>query len=226
MKSKVTLEEKVKQVLEYITGNMTLNEAASKIGVAGPTLSVWTEQYYKYGLNSLFPKISEAMISDTDKQEAVKKYIEGTSLFQVAYDYHVGTNVLKKWIKQYNASINDGGTEMSKGTISIEMKIKIAKYCLEHDINYGATAAKFKQSYQNVYSWTKKYAANGEDGLKDLRGKNKKATRLKKLDADKDLEAQLAAKDREIHLLHMENDYLKKLAELSNKINVGKKTKK
>ena len=226
MKCKVTVEDKVRQVLEYITSETTLQEAGAKIGVTEPELHQWVTKYRLYGLNSLYPKIHEAMVPEEERKRAVQEFNDGVPLKQLACDYRVQIRVLKKWISQYNQSNDNGGTIMSKSTVSIEKKIEIAKYCLAHDKNYVETATKYGLSYQNVYLWTKKYMTLGVEGLKDLRGKNKKATRIKQLDAEKDLEAQLAERDRRIHLLEMENDYLKKLSELSKKINLGKKTKK
>ena len=93
---------------------------------------------------------------------------------------------------------------MSKSTVSIEKKIEIANYCLAHECNYLETANKFEVSYQNVYAWTKKYASIS---------KEEQNTDIK----ENDLEAQLVEKDRRIHLLEMENDYLKKLAQAIKK---------
>lgn len=55
---------------------------------------------------------------------------------------------------------------------SIEERIKIVEYCITHNRDYKDTASLFDVSYSQVYSWVKKYDANGEDGLLDKRGHN------------------------------------------------------
>ena len=53
---------------------------------------------------------------------------------------------------------------------SREERQKIAKECLENGKNYGETAQKYNVSYQQVYTWVKKFSQMGEAGLEDRRG--------------------------------------------------------
>lgn len=53
---------------------------------------------------------------------------------------------------------------------SIEERKKIVESCITHNRDYKGTASLFDISYSQVYSWVKKYDANGEDGLLDKRG--------------------------------------------------------
>ena len=74
--------------------------------------------------------------------------------------------------------------------------------------NYALTAKKFHCSYGQVYSWVKKYEAQGIEGLYDRRGQNKPAdelTELEKLKAENRL-LKAQAKQQQ-----MEIDFLKKL---------------
>ena len=50
-------------------------------------------------------------------------------------------------------------------------RLKIAKECLENGKDYGAMALKYQVSYQQVRTWTLRYAEQGEAGLEDRRGK-------------------------------------------------------
>lgn len=61
-------------------------------------------------------------------------------------------------------------------------RIQIVQYCLDYDKNHVKAAAKFNCSYQQVYSWTQKYLADGEAGLIDRRGKRKQPEELSELD--------------------------------------------
>ena len=56
---------------------------------------------------------------------------------------------------------------------TIEERMEIVQYCIEHDRNYKDTASLYDVSYSQVYSWVKKYDADGEDGLSDKRGHHK-----------------------------------------------------
>jgi len=47
---------------------------------------------------------------------------------------------------------------------TLEERLEIVLYCLEHGKNYSQTASKFQCSYQQVWNWVKKYMENGEDG--------------------------------------------------------------
>ena len=52
-----------------------------------------------------------------------------------------------------------------------EERVRIARECLENECNYEEIARKYNVSYQQVYSWTKKYQELGDVGLEDRRGK-------------------------------------------------------
>ena len=76
---------------------------------------------------------------------------------------------------------------------TIEERREIVKYCIEHNRNYKETAGIYDVSYSQVYSWVKKYDANGEEALTDKRGCHKT--------------------DDELELLHRENARLKRKLE-------------
>lgn len=52
----------------------------------------------------------------------------------------------------------------------------IVKDFLETGMSYKETASKHQVSYNNVYSWVKKYQQFGPDGLTDSRGRRKPDT--------------------------------------------------
>ena len=98
---------------------------------------------------------------------------------------------------------------------SMDERIKIVSYCIANDKNYGETAEKFNVSYQQVYSWIKKYTARGIEGLEDRRGRSEPIVRpvtdIEKLKAELELEK---AKNQR---LQVENDFLKKLEEIERR---------
>lgn len=71
---------------------------------------------------------------------------------------------LRYWILKYNDHEKlkvprTGGTPiMTNGRKNTyNERVKIVKYCIEHQNNYAETAQKYHVSYQQVYSWTTKY---------------------------------------------------------------------
>ena len=101
---------------------------------------------------------------------------------------------------------------MNKGRKTTqEERVEIVAFCIEHGKDYGLAMEKYGVSYQQIYSWVRKYESKGVEGLADRRGKAKPEDALTEADRlrmeNKILQAKL--KDME-----MENKLLKKLREL------------
>jgi transposase len=56
---------------------------------------------------------------------------------------------------------------------AIRKRKEIVEYCIKHKHDYKGTASIYDVSYNQVYSWVKKYDENGEEGLSDKRGHHK-----------------------------------------------------
>lgn len=124
----------------------------------------------------------------------VEEYIDGVaSITDLTAKYRIGSEtVLSKWIKLYNANkelkdyIPKREVYMAEARrkTTIEERKEIVEYCLTHDRDYKGTASIFSVSYNQVYSWVKKYDVAGEEGLTDKRGRQKtdeEADELKRL---------------------------------------------
>ena len=96
-----------------------------------------------------------------------------------------------------------------------EEKLAIVKDCLENDSNYGETAIKYSVSYQQVYTWVKKFRKLGEAGLEDRRGK-RIATQEPRTELE-EMKIKMAQLEHENYMLRMERDLLKKLDELERR---------
>ena len=94
---------------------------------------------------------------------------------------------------------------------TLEERIAIAEACLESGKDYGAIAQKYNVSYQQVYTWTKKYEELGSVGLEDRRGK-----RTKDQEPRTELE-ELKIVKHQLYLAEMERDLLKKLEEIERR---------
>ncbi len=105
---------------------------------------------------------------------------------------------------------------MTKGRETTpEERLIIARECIAGGNNYGAVALKYQVSYQQVYTWVKKYRAMGEAGLEDRRGR--RAGTLPSRTPEEELRDKIAQLERKNFDLEMENALLKKVRELERR---------
>ena len=155
------------------------------------------------------------------KLQAVQDYLTGKgSLRQICKQYEIRDNrQLRHWVLCYNGhkdfkerSGARGEIYMTKGRKTTqEERAQIVAFCIEHGKDYALTVETYQVSYQQIYSWVRKYEATGVDGLVDRRGKAKPEDELTEAERlrqeNKILQARLKDKEMEIALL-------KKLREL------------
>ena len=103
---------------------------------------------------------------------------------------------------------------------SQEERQKIAKECLENGKNYEETAQKYDVSYQQVYTWVKKFSQFGEAGLEDRRGQ--RIAQQSPRTAEEELKARIVQLEHENYMLKMERDLLKKVKKLERRDRWGK----
>ena len=86
-----------------------------------------------------------------------------------------------------------------------EERIAIVDYCFKYNHDYKATAEIYDVSYNQVYSWVKKYDEVGEEGLSDKRGRHKTDGEIDEFEKlrreNKRLKHQLEEKDMTVELL-------------------------
>ena len=155
------------------------------------------------------------------KLQAVQDYLTGKgSLRQICRQYGIkDKRQLRNWISWYNGHKEfkertgaRGEIYMTKGRKTTqEERSQIVAFCIEHGKDYALTVETYQVSYQQIYSWVRKYEANGVDGLVDRRGKAKPEDELTEAERlrqeNRMLQAKLKDKEMEIALL-------KKLREL------------
>lgn len=98
-----------------------------------------------------------------------------------------------------------------KRKLSYEERLQAVLYCIGQQLNYRQTSEQYKITYQQIYSWVKKYQEQGEAGLLDRRGKRRPVSEYS---TEEKAEAKLRQLEAENRRLQMENDFLKKLREL------------
>lgn len=149
------------------------------------------------------------------KLTVVQEYLSGKgSLRELAKKHQIGDKSrIREWIQCYNGhkefkrpSVARGALYMTKGKKTTQQeRAEIVAFCLEHGKDYLLTVEQFGVSYQQIYSWVRKYEEKGIDGLADGRGRTKpesEMTDTEKLQAQvRMLEAQLRDKEMEIELL-------------------------
>ena len=221
---KVSPENKLKAVQEYLAGQGSIQTIAAKYGVTKTPFRHWISKYKAFGDKAFLRTGSNASYSLEFKRKVVQSYLNGEgSLEELTTRFKIpSSSTVKQWILKYNNS-HDGLKAYNSGRnlimtngrkTTLEERIEIVKYCIEHQNNYNEAADKFSVSYQQVYSWCRKYEIKGIDGLQDKRGRKKpddEMSEIEKLRAEnKLLQAQIRRKE-------LENIFLKKLEEIERR---------
>ena len=222
-RGKVTPEERIEAAKACAEGRMSQAEAARRLGLHKSTVEEWVKRYKANGVLAFKEQEHNSVYTEELKGGAVREYLEGKgSLKEISAKYGIrGTVQLRDWIKVYNSGRDysrkmSGGSRMKQGRETTqEERIAIAKDCLENGGNYGETAIKYKVSYQQVYTWVKKFKELGEAGLEDRRGQ-----RISAQEPRSELEQakiEIAELKHKLYMAEMERDLLKKLDELERR---------
>ena len=218
-----SLENKIKVLQALENGDYTISELESIYKVNNDSIYDWVYKYEKYGVEGLKENISWSRFSKEIKLQAVKDHLSGEySLREIARKYEIAsTSTLRRWIKKYNShrELKDTSKErtssMTKGRkTSWAERIQIVLDCLGNGKDYQTTAETYEVSYQQVYQWVKKYEDDGEEALKDKRGRNKDETELT---PEEMVQLQMKKLERENERLRAENLFLKKLEEIERR---------
>lgn len=218
-KFKYLPEDKIQAAKDYLSGRKSTKEICSELGIRynsnkGNIVRIWARKYQELGEMSFYDKPHNKSYSSRLKIEAVESYLRGEGSKQdICFKYEIlSPSILGRWIKKYNSNIelkdykSKWEVYMAKGRkISKEERVEIVKYCINNERNYKEAADKYKVSYNQVYTWVKKYDSNGDAGLIDKRGHHKKddeVDELERLRRDNNrLKRQLEEKDMVVELL-------------------------
>lgn len=218
-RSKFTPEFKIEAVLKFLNGNDSKLYISKIYGISNTTLENWIRIYQSYGSDGFY-RTGNNHYSKELKLFAVQDYIGGKgSLAEICKKYKIlDKRQLRDWIKVYNGHKKfkghnrSGGKLMTKGrNTTIKERIEIVTDCIGCNNDYNGIAEKYSVSYQQVYTWVKKFKEHGADGLIDRRGKEKPEDKLTDVDRLKAENKRLEAEKRR---LQMELDLIKKLREL------------
>ncbi|QNT44251.1 helix-turn-helix domain-containing protein [Lactobacillus kefiranofaciens] len=223
-KNKYSFVQKKWAVKQYLNGNMSAVEIAKRLNMPKTErnqILAWVHQYQSNQVAFLSHARHNNHYSKELKERGVQEYLAGKiSLPSLANKYGIRSYAtIRKWIPKYNSHIENQNYNphpevyMAKArkTTTQQERIQIVQYCLNHDKNYSEAAVKFNCSYQQVYSWTQKYLANGETGLTDNRGKHKQLEELTELDL---ANRRIKELERKLKEEQDKNEFLKKLNQL------------
>ena len=212
---------KLERVQEYLRGDGSYESIAKAYGIDHSSLELWVAAYREHGIDAFSSDKENRRYSHEFKAMCVDAVLSGKlSIRACVVKYGISdTHVLRNWISKYNANRElkdyDPKREVymadARRKTTIEERREIVKYCIEHGRDYKGTAATYDVSYTQVYSWVRKFDANGEDALVDRRGHHKtddevdelerlrrENQRLKRLLQERDMTVELLKKVKEL----------------------------
>jgi len=214
-RSRINYSKKIEAVEKYLRGEGSQDSVAREYGVGQTTLQEWIANYEAMGPSGLVPVHTNNRYSIELKTAAVEAYLRGEgSQLEISKRYNIRSRTqLRDWITLYNghrdlrATGGRGrGIYMTKGRLTtLEERIEIVSYCIANGKDYGAAIEKYGVSYQQIYSWVRKYEAKGVDGLIDKCGKRKPLEEMSEVEClraeNKMLKAENKQKEMEITVL-------------------------
>ena len=223
-KKKFTTEEKLQAVELHIRDGMGYGGISDKYGVPTATLRLWIRNYQTFGVEGLMRREGNQSYSQELKLCAVEEYLSGAgSQADICKKYKIYSRTqLRNWIKVYNShrefrTSRGRGRDiyMTKGrNTTYEQRVEIVSYCIENGNDYTATIEKYGVSYQQIYSWVRKYNEKGAEGLLDKRGKRKPESEMTELEKLRAENRMLEARNKRLEL---ECAVLKKLEEIEGR---------
>ena len=226
-REKCTFEEKLKAVEDYLRGKRNQKQIAADLGLGKrgrSTVGVWVRKYQEAGPDALRSSQSNNSYSREFKEQIVQEYLNGEGSIQaltIKYGIPNHSTVLD-WISIYNDLKEQKATPKasevymakSRRKISEEDRLEVVQYCIDHDLDYKGTAAKYELNYSQVYSWVKKYKAEGRTGLSDRRGRRKPEDEI---DETEKLRRRIQFLERELEDERIKNELLKKVQEVGRR---------
>lgn len=214
-KPKHTAEEKIGIAKTYLAGDGSYQELAKRNQIDPKSVRNWVRQYQKNGELGFVKGVGNKNYSKKFKLLCVEDVLCGkVSINEAVAKYNISSDaVLRNWIKCYNANMELKDYEPKREVYMAEARRKttleerkeIVDYCISHNNDYTGAASKYSVSYNQVYSWVKKYRENGEEGLEDKRGHHKSDDEVDELERlrreNKRLKKQLEERDMLCELL-------------------------
>lgn len=216
-KPKVDSITKLMLVQKYLNGELTSKECIDMSKAGKRTFTRWVQKYKNQGSCAFEYSTKNKYYDEKLKLSAINDYLnKSATSSEICFKYNISSiSVLLNWVNNYNSHkcINSNlrrKTNMTKSRkTTFEERVKLVSQCIENNYNYAYIIDKYNVSYNQIYTWVKKYNRYGEKGLVDNRGKVKAV-----LSEEDKLNAKIKLLESENKRLQMENDFIKKLEEL------------
>lgn len=225
-RSPKSVSEKLEIVLLHLEEGKSLSWLTRNQGISKDTLSNWVRKYKEAGVEGTRGKSSLDEVTKYSKElkeQAVSDYLNGLgSLKDLTKKYGISDPyVLRSWIKSYTSgkelkATSKGMRRMKQGRkTTFEERIEIVNFTLAYEKDYQGAVEKYGVSYQQIYSWVRKFEKDGSNGLLDRRGKG--LTSKPNLTPEEELRLKIKQQEERIKYLEMENGLLKKLEEIKRR---------
>lgn len=221
---KLTEQQRLDAVHAYLAGAGSYQTVAEQFHICSRTLRDLVALYQSQGESALCSSTTNNYYPPELKRQAVEDYQSGQgSQRDICLKYNIRARTqLRSWIRQYNADEispapavrpNERPTVPGRKT-TLEERIEIVCFCLSNNRDYALTTRTHHVSYQQVYSWVRKYEDQGIEGLLDRRGRRKTPEDMTPVER---LENENKLLRAEISRLQTENTALKKLRSLERR---------
>lgn len=215
-KAKFNKEVKIAACEKYKNGKGTFDSIAKEVECNKTVLRKWYHDYINHGESIFDDKPRNNSYTAEFKLEVIDE-IKKSSIVAASSKFGISIEVVRKWFLIYNNGeiIKDYSPcgevyTMKARKTTLEERIDIVKYVLENDNDYKGAANTYLVPYASVYQWVQKYLKNGEESLRDSRGRTKVGEIKNNL-------TELEKKDIEIERLKRELERHKRAEEILKK---------
>lgn len=225
-KSSFKVSEKRKACNDYLNGKKSTMQIASELEIHESSIRRWLT-IYRYQGGTLFGnKPTNAHYSKEFKLAMVKRYLLGEgSYVELAGRFNIPSHsTLRKWVTMYNKGIDlkDYSPQsevyvMKARKTTVEERIEIAKWCIEHQQSYKDAANHFNVPYSLIYQWVKKFLDGGPDALK-YHSRGRHALSKKDLTEEERLRLELEATKLNLERAKLTIEVLKKKNEIEERL--------
>ena len=169
-RSKYSIEQKIMVCEAYINNGVSAKELARSLGMTehgDDIIFQWAKLYCAYGKDAFTNYSKNRMYSKEFKERVVRDYLDGNgTILDLQIKYRIPSNsTISAWVNKYTK-----GEEIhsycpypevykvkAKRDTTLEERIEIVNYFLNHNRNYKETIRLFGCSYNQVRNWILKY---------------------------------------------------------------------
>lgn len=220
--SRFSMDQKLHIIQMCEDGTDSIKSIASLFELSVTTLNGWRTKYRMGGFSTLHNRTKWIRYPEELRMKAIHAVLtQEESLSSATIRFNISsTSVLARWIRKYTSHSTLGKplkeqSIMTRGrTTTFKERVQAVMDCIQSGKDYQKIMETHRVSYQQIYSWVRKFEKDGIDALMDRRGRQKPVEEL--TDTER-FALELKRLERENERLRMENDFLKKLEEIERR---------